>query len=161
MVVSRQVSPLARLPSQFGVGHNKSSTHMPPLPVQSTLCEHCQRLTWAYLIFISPGELPSAPHLTHLSLLALGALQYQLKGVNVAACAKSMADSMVGGESAEGAFKGLLASLTVQRSTPVDPADRRQAVAMGVLGTLRGSGPWVVQETGPRTFPFSRILGLG
>lgn len=97
----------------------------------------------------------------NLSLLALGALQYQLKGVNVAACAKSMADSMVGGESAEGAFKGLLASLTVQRSTPVDPADRRQAVAMGVLGTLRGSGPWVVQETGPRTFPFSRMLGLG
>lgn len=68
---------------------------------------------------------------------------------------------MGGGESAKGAFKGLLASLTVQRSTPVDPADRGQVVAMGVLGTLSGSGPWVVQETAPRTFPFSRMLGSG
>lgn len=84
----------------------------------------------------------------NLSLLALGALQYQLKGVNVAACAKSMADSMVGGESAEGAFKGLLASLTVQRSTPVDPARvhppiaaRRDAKGIAGVGCYPSTWP--------------------
>lgn len=60
----------------------------------------------------------------HLSLLALGALEYQLIGVSVAVCVESVAGSMVGGESAEETFRGLLASLTVQHPTPVDPADR-------------------------------------
>lgn len=76
----------------------------------------------------------------HLSLLALGALEYQLVGVGVAVCVESMADSVVGGESAGETFRGLLASLTVQHPTPVDPADRGQAVVMGVLGILGGAG---------------------
>lgn len=98
----------------------------------------------------------------HLSILTLGALQYQLIGVlGVAVCVESVADSMVGGESAGVTFRGLLASLTVQHPTPVDPADRGQAVVMGVLGTLSGSGPWVVQETAPGTFPLSRKSGSG
>lgn len=76
----------------------------------------------------------------HLSFLTLGALEYQLIGVLVAVCFESVADSIVGGESTGGTFKGLLASLTEQHPTPVDPADRGQAVVMGVLGTLSGSG---------------------
>lgn len=88
----------------------------------------------------------------HLSLFALGALENQLIGVAV--CAESVADPMVGRESAGVTFRGLLASLTVQHPTPVDPADRGQAMVMGVLGILNGSGPWVVQETDPRPFLF-------
>lgn len=84
----------------------------------------------------------------NLSFLALGALEYQLKGVNVAACAKSVADSMGGGESANGAFKGLPASLTVQGSTPVDPARvqppiaaRRDAKGIAGVGCCPGTWP--------------------
>lgn len=92
----------------------------------------------------------------HLSLLALGALEYQLIGVSVAVSLESLAESMVGGESAGGTFKRFPASLTEQHPTPVDPADIGQAVVMGVMGSLR-----VVQETAPRTFPFSRMRGSG
>lgn len=54
---------------------------------------------------------------------------------------------MVGGETAGGTFKGLLASLTVQHPTPVHSADRRQAVVTGVLGTC--SEAWELQEMAP------------
>lgn len=65
----------------------------------------------------------------NLPLLALGALEYQLIGFSVAVCAESVADSIVGGESAGGTFKGLLASLTVQHPTPVHFASVHIATA--------------------------------
>lgn len=58
-----------------------------------------------------------------------------------------MADSIVGGESAGGTFKGLLASLTVQHPTPVHSADKGQAVVTGVLGMC--SEAWVLQKMAP------------
>lgn len=75
-------------------------------------------LSRAILRSIYMEVLAASTH-ANLPLLALGALVYQLIGVRVAICAKSVADSMVGGESAGGTFKGLLASLTVQHPTPV------------------------------------------
>lgn len=70
----------------------------------------------------------------NLSLLALGALEYQLIGISVAVSLESLAESMVGGKSAGGTFKRFLASLTEQHPTSVDPADIGQAVVMGVRG---------------------------
>lgn len=80
----------------------------------------------------------------HLPLLALGAWEYQLIDASVALCLESMADSILGGESAGGTFTRLLASLTVQHPTSVDPADRGQPVVPGVLAIC--SGTWVPQE---------------
>lgn len=72
----------------------------------------------------------------NLPLLALGALEYQLIGVSVAVCVESVAGCIVGGESAGGPFKGLLASLTVQHPTPVHFASIHSATAAlkGVKG---------------------------
>lgn len=83
----------------------------------------------------------------YLPLLALGTLEYHLIGTIVAVCVESLADSVVGGESAGGTFKGLLASLTVQYPTSVHPADIGQAVVTGVLGIC--SGAWMLQEMVP------------
>lgn len=58
----------------------------------------------------------------NLSLLTLGALEYELVGVSVAVSLESLAESMVGRESAGGTFKRFLASLTEQHPTSVDPA---------------------------------------
>lgn len=65
----------------------------------------------------------------NLPLLALGTLEYHLIGTIVAVCVESLADSVVGGESAGGTFKGLLASLTVQYPTSVHPARIHLATA--------------------------------
>lgn len=122
MVVSRQVPLLVQLPCQVLLGDKRFHAHAPT-------SQHC-----LYRTSLEPHRgtfglqqpgIAFKRFSAHLPLLTLGALEYQLIGVRVALCAKSVADSMVGGETAGGTFKGLLASLTVQHPTPVHSAEDR------------------------------------
>lgn len=87
----------------------------------------------------------------NLSLLALGALEYQLIGISVAVSLESLAESMVGGKSAGGTFKRFLASLTEQHPTSVDPARVHTPIAAlrnakGKAGVGCCPGTWPPQS---------------
>lgn len=90
-------------------------------PMVVTLCRAALRSIYTEALAVSVHA--------NLPLLTLGAWEYWLIDASVALCLESMAGSILGGESAGGTFKWLLASLTVQHPTSVDPARDYSAIA--------------------------------